>query len=460
MTATLVLPESIADELTQAASSDVESGGVLLARHVETPSGNVRLLGREMHWVPDEAYEVRSRSELVVASDGFVPYLRIAEDQGSVPIWLHTHPGQHASPQPSHRDAVVNRELADLFRLRSDNPWYGAVVIASTDDQLRFTGHIESVEALVDIDRMWIAGARCCLVNSWTREFAPLDEMFDRSIRAFGGAIQSMLADLRIAVVGTGGTGSAVVEQLVRLGVRHLSIFDPDELSLSNVTRVYGSSPKQVGMAKVDVMAAHIERIAPGVVVESHRRSITEEQAARRLIDADVIFGCTDDNVGRLVLSRIATYFMTPVIDCGVLLSADSRARIDGIDGRITFLGPGAPCLLCRERIDLERAAAEALPSTEQERLAAEGYAPALGNVEPAVVAYTTHVASAAVCELLERLIHYGPTPTPSEVLLRMHEREISVNSAQARAGHYCHPDSGQTGRGMTEPFLEQVWHY
>lgn len=54
-----------------------------------------------------------------------------------------------------------------------------------------------------------------------------------------------------------------------------------------------------------------------------------------------------------------------------------------------------------------------------------EGYAPALPGVEPAVVAFTTTVAAASVNELLERLIGYGDTPTPSELMLPIHDRSI-----------------------------------
>jgi hypothetical protein len=94
----------------------------------------------------------------------------------------------------------------------------------------------------------------------------------------------------------------------------------------------------------------------------------------------------------------------------------------------------------------------------EHRRLADEGYAPALAGVEPAVVTYTTQVAAAAVGELLERLIHYGPEPAPSEILLRLHEREISTNDRPPRSHHYCDPATGKLGRGVTDPFLEQTW--
>ena len=458
MTTTLVLPGAVADELAHAVSGVVETGGVLLARYTQAPSGDVRLLGHAVHWVSESAYRVRSATEMVVASEGFVPALAAAEACESVAIWIHTHPGANSSPKPSARDHVVNSQLADLFRLRSGSPWYGALVISSAGEGIAFAGHIETEDARSDIDRLWTTGPRLALVQNWSHVATPADEMFDRSIRAFGGAIQSALARLRVSVVGCGGTGSAVIEQIVRLGVRNLELFDPKTLTRSNVTRVYGSTPLDIGKAKVDIAAAHVARIAPDAKVKAHLAPITHEATARHLPDADVIFGCTDDNAGRLVLSRIAAYFMIPVIDCGVVLSSNDAGQIEGIDGRVTLLGPGAPCLVCRGRIDLRRAAAEALPRDEYERLAAEGYAPGLPDIEPAVVAYTTQVAASAVSELLERFVHYGPTPAPNEILLRMHERELSYNRETPRPGHYCDPNAGKLGRGMTEPFLEQLW--
>jgi hypothetical protein len=113
---------------------------------------------------------------------------------------------------------------------------------------------------------------------------------------------------------------------------------------------------------------------------------------------------------------------------------------------------------VCRGRIDLQRAAAEALSPAERQRRTDEGYAPALPGIEPAVVAFTTLVAATAVGELLERLIGYGVAPAPSEVLLRIHDREASTNSAVPRGGHYCDPASGKLGLGITTPFLEQTW--
>lgn len=458
MTVTLVLPSPVADELHEAVSRDVETAGVLLARLVRTPEGNLRLLGREMHWVLEDAYIEREAESLRISSYGYVPALAAAEFDGAIPIWLHTHPGDGSSPRPSKHDDTVDHELADLFRLRSSSAFYGAVVIAHEGHHLRFVGHLESDVDYLDIDRVLVTGPRLALAHNWLHDADALPDQFDRNIRAFGGDIQRVLGDLSIAIVGCGGTGSAVAEQLARLGVRHFHLFDPDTLTASNITRVYGSFHDDVGRSKVDVLAEHLRRIAPEIKVGTHRTMITLEPSAKLLVDADLVFGCTDDNAGRLVLSRLATYMETPVIDSGVLLSSSCDGQLEGIHGRVTMLAPGSACLVCRGRIDLRRAAAEMLTPDEHRRLADEGYAPALINIEPAVVAYTTQVAAAAVGELLERFVHFGPEPAPSELLMRIHERELSTNNADPKEHHYCHPKSRKIGLGVTVPFLEQTW--
>ena len=263
---------------------------------------------------------------------------------------------------------------------------------------------------------------------------------------------------MTVAVVGAGGTGSATIEQLARLGVRHFILADPDILSESNVTRVYGSTLADVGRLKVDVLRDQIMGIAPDAVVVPIPAMTTVESTTRQLLDADVIFGCSDDNAGRMVLSRLSTFMLLPVIDCGVLLTTDEAGRMDGIHGRVTVLYPCAACLICRGRIDLARASSELLTPEERIRLVNEGYAQGLGGIEPAVVTFTTAVAAAAVSELLERLTHFGVEPAPNEILLRLHDREMSSNIQFPHPHHYCNVAAGKLGLGDTTPFLEQTW--
>jgi molybdopterin/thiamine biosynthesis adenylyltransferase len=455
---TLVLPGSLADELNNVASQPVETAGVLLVSVVVVGENQFRLLAREFHPVPEAAYLDRTDHAMSITSAGYVPALARAETIGASALWVHTHPGAGASPSPSTHDDVVDQQLAEPFRLRSGSDYYGALIISPSEAGLLFTGHFAADGcAKSSIARMWQVGDRFRLAYSAHSPSAAPSDLFDRNVRAFGPAVQAMLGDLTVGIAGCGGTGSAVAEQLVRLGVRKFLLVDPDTLSASNTTRVYGSSPAQVGEPKVAVAATNIRRIAPDARCDAVQSMLSVEHVAKRLSSCDIVFGCTDDNAGRLILSRLPTYLLTPVIDCGVLLSSDQHGILTGIDGRVTVIAPEQACLLCRGRIDVARAAAELMAPAERTRLEDEGYAPALGGVEPAVISFTTLVAATAVSELLERLIGYGPTPRPSEILLRCHEREISTNVGMPRPGHYCSNES-KCGRGVTEPFLEMVW--
>lgn len=459
MSVTLVVPPHIRTVILSMLRVNVETGAVLGARIVKTKDGNLRLLGIGIWEVPSDAYVVQTPHELIVASHGFVPPLAKLEAAGAMAIWLHTHPREGASPRPSNRDVEVDRQLSDLFRLRTNAPFYGALIVSKSGENVRYTGHIDDGETITPIGRLWSVGPELCL--DWHDDLPESPEIggeFDRQIRAFGGHVQQVIGHLRIAVVGCGGTGSAVAEQLVRMGARQLSLYDPKHVSISNPTRLYGSRMADVGRAKTEVVAEHLVRIAPEAKVSTHTSSITNLSIAQHLMDADLIFGCTDDNAGRLVLSRFSTYFMTPVIDVGVLLTSDSRGEIDGIHGRITILHPGAACMVCRGRVDVRQAAVELRSAEEQASLEAEGYAPAMPGVEPAVVSFTSWVAAVAVSELLERLIHYGAKPVPNEILVRAHDREMSTNRAEPKHGHYCSLEAATWGRGVTSPFLDQTW--
>jgi molybdopterin/thiamine biosynthesis adenylyltransferase len=462
---TLVLPEAISCRLSEMARQPIESAAVLAVGISESHTEPNRLLARALHEVPADRYIAREPDGLLLGSDAWVPALNSAANSGAGALFVHTHPG--GEPLPSEHDNEVDRQLCDAFMVRTAVPLFGSVIIAASQDQsLCFSGRVwfgddrpaDLSSGTSKVDRLWTVGRRFSLISSVDADQpAPISAQYDRQVRAFGGDVQHVLADLHIGVAGAGGTGSALLEQLVRLGVRHITLIDPDVLSDSNITRVYGSEPSGVGMPKAELQAAHLQQIAPDLRIRTFSMRTTEIEAARCLRSCDVIFGCTDDDAGRIILSRLASYYLTPVIDCGVLL-ASAKGEMQGVFGRVTTMLPGAACLLCRNRVDVARAAAELMNEDERQGLQAEGYAPELGGVEPAVVPYTTLVAALAAAELLERLVGYGPEEAPTEILARLHDRELSTNTRKPNAGHFCDPDANVLGAGDVDPLLHWTW--
>lgn len=452
---TLVLREDQRAEIDAATCRNVETGAVLLCRpHVF--GSHARFVVEEIRWVPEHAYVERVSDKMRISSGGFVPMLGEAEERGLIAGWFHTHPTSPRPIRPSDLDRAVDSELGPLFRLRTGGDAYLSVIGTTRNRSLAIIGTMTSesgetseMGAVVTLGESLQLTLRDESVGTEVTS-----DLYSRQVAAFGGPIQRSLGALQIGVVGCGGTGSAVAEQLIRLGVKSVVLVDPDNLDLSNVTRVYGSTAADVGRPKAEVLRQHLLRIAPDAQVAAVNDTITRRRPAELLTTCDVLFGCTDDNAGRIILSRLAAYARQLVIDMGVLITSRDDGTVDGINGRVTVMRPGQACLICRGRVDLQRAAAEQLPEAERTRLAGEGYAPALGGIQPAVVAYTSMVAATAVAELLEHLIGYGPTPRPSEILIRAHDREISTNSASPLPGHFCDPGISRD----ESMFLGKAW--
>lgn len=447
---TLAVSGELWDELCAPLDLDVETAGVIIAGRAD--GARQTLLARRVLWVPDEAYLRRKRLRLEIASHGYVPALKAAADDDAVAIFFHTHPGGEAAP--SEYDDEVEEQLRGPFQLRTGQPLYASFILGGTPDRPRFSGRIWDEEAERQLDRVRVAGSRLHLL---TREEAEVsDDLFDRQIRAFGREGQRLLKSLHVGVVGAGGTGSAVFEQVVRLGVGEVTVIDDDLLTKTNLTRIHESAMDQLGEPKVAIAKQAAEDIGLGTTVHAITSRITVLATARALIDCDVVFGCTDDNRGRAILSRLAYWYLIPVFDTAFLVDVAGES-VRGLFGRVTTVAPGTACLFCRNRIDSQQLAAEALPDDERARLAAEGYVPGLGQPDPSVGTYTTLTATFAVTELLDRLFGFSGESAPSELLARVHDRAISTTTVAPQPEHYC-GDRRYWGRGDTEPFLEQLW--
>jgi molybdopterin/thiamine biosynthesis adenylyltransferase len=454
-TITVAFSESQSIEIVSALKEPRETAAVLLAGKAETDHGLTLTINRIV-WVPDEAYDVRTNRELQIASRGWMPALRQASDGGWLPIFLHTHPGGNAAP--SARDDVVDTLLSATFRTRVGCSRYVSLIFGGTADHPAFTGKVfEQASQPSAVTRTRVAGRRLRIQNAEDNDAAapPLD-IYDRQVRAFGAEGQQLLRGLRVGVVGCGGTGSAVLEQLTRLGVGSLTFVDYDTVTDTNITRIYGSTLADVGRPKVDVLSDHLDSVGLKTRLAPIAGDITRRDIMEQLRGCDLIFGCTDDDGGRGILSRLAYWYLIPVIDMGVVITSRD-GNVSGVFGRVTAATPGEPCLLCRGEFDPVRAREEQYSEAERQALIEEGYAQGLAERDPAVVAYTTMVAAHAVADMLQRLFGFGDMAIPSKQLLRISDREIRRQKGVARDGCYC-ANPRNLGRGDSESALGTTW--
>ena len=288
---------------------------------------------------------------------------------------------------------------------------YGAIVIGHSAVQGR-----EWRDAKVrPIDRILVTGA---VLDQWPGDGSlhvgrsglttlP-SERYDRQVRAFGPEGQAGIVGCRAAVVGVGGIGSIVAMELAHLGVPEVALIDDDLVERSNLHRLAGATPDDVGRSKVNVVADQFLRVLSEARVSAIRAEIRDQDALDAVANVDVLFGCVDTDSGRLILNELAVTHAVPYVDCGTGIIAQD-GTIDAAGGQVIVWVPGRPCLLCCGEIGRAVAAAE-LESYEQRAFRRqEGYVAGAEVREPAVVSLNGTVASLAVTEFLALVTGFRP---------------------------------------------------
>ncbi len=286
-------------------------------------------------------------------------------------------------------------------------------------------------------------------------------EIFNRQKIAFGNSLIQDLSKLRVAIIGAGATGSATTVLLTRLGVGELFIIDKDIIEESNLNRLYGAKLSDVGKNKVDVLKKYVDHLGLGTRVTIAKQWVNNVKSFNLLKKCDLIFGCTDDNAGRILLNRFACFYLTPVIDMGLIISVKSDTpEIQDLQGRISYLYPGSDCLITKGIINVDIAYAENLKRNDPkdyEKLKEEAYVIGEGNPAPAVVTFTTQIAAMAVNDFLNRLQNFNPQNLSPHKLFFFHRGiEIHPDNISNNECRIC----GQLnywGRGDMSPLLDMV---
>lgn len=357
---------------------------------------------REIIEVPEAAYESRSPTGFEWSTTPFYNALKRCEAKDFAVAVFHSHP--LGVDEFSNRDDLADKELFQIAfnRLESRRPHVAAIMTPDMRFAARAYGpdlkpmHVD----VFSVGERWRYGGD-------HETGASIDE-FDRQNRAFGRAATGQIGKLRFGIVGCGGTGSAVASLLVRLGARQVVLIDPDTVELSNLNRLHFSTQRDANLKrlKVEVVAEAMADIGTRTCVARVPRNVATAEALSALRACDIIFGCTDDHLGREILNRIAHFYFIPVIDLGLLIEPNDAGGYDTFDGRVTVVQPGYPCQSCRGLIDGDQLYLDSLrldPDLFEERRKA-GYVPNDPDPSPAVVTFTTEVATMAVNEMIHRL--------------------------------------------------------
>lgn len=141
-----------------------------------------------------------------------------------------------------------------------------------------------------------------------------MEPRYARNIPALTEEECALLRQKRVLVVGCGGLGGHIIDQLARIGVGFLRVVDGDVFESSNLNRQLLSDVPRLGISKAKAAADHVVRVNPEVSVEAMEEFLTESNAAALLAGCDVVMDALDNIQSRKILASACETAKIPYV--------------------------------------------------------------------------------------------------------------------------------------------------
>jgi molybdopterin/thiamine biosynthesis adenylyltransferase len=430
------------------------------------------LLGGRVVSVPDDAMACQSRTACRPSPAVERAQVGTCYDEGLAPVLVHSHPFSE-DPRFSSIDIEsmgrFREWLAGLFPDRS----FGFAVVGTRG--IEAVGDAPNrLQALpVEVIGEWkldtpVPGARSRFAladqqadaseagersnrhdsGAGQERRASAGGRFDRNVRAFGRQGQRRLEQVTVGIVGVGGLGSLVAEQLARLGVEDLVLVDPDIVAESNLSRLAGAYDHHVGAPKVAAVREHLWQCGPdSLSIDAVQAPVQERTEV--LDRCDIVVGAVDSVTARSVCNEYAVKQLTYYIDAGVRIDTDlTVSQTDGEDtapqladeqtiemtGYVHLVAPGSnACFDCLGRHDQAAARIEQLSPAERETERERGYIDAEElTPEPALIHLNGLCASKSVSVLVDLVT--GRTEPPDFIRYEDTAHEMTALTSERSA--------------------------
>lgn len=151
----------------------------------------------------------------------------------------------------------------------------------------------------------------------------PADKYMERyhrqiALPEIGAQGQQKLASARVLVIGAGGLGVAVLQQLTAAGVGHLGLADGDVISMSNLHRQLIYTAEDCGQKKVSAAQRWIKNQNPDISIEIFTDYFSEANAFTQALGYDVLVDCTDSIRARYLINDVALALNVPMVYASV----------------------------------------------------------------------------------------------------------------------------------------------
>lgn len=268
---------------------------------------------------------------------------------------IHAHSGKGA-PGLSRTD---ERELPHLVQpMTAIGKEQAHGIFLLSDDACKAWAWRAGERQPVVVEQITVVGRTLRFFSSVAWKADADDEQYARQ-SFLGSHAQAVFRNARVGVVGLGGGGSHIVQQLAHLGVRHVYAFDGDRTEATNLNRNVGSTlfDARSQARKFDVAWRVHHALVPDSAFGGHPGRWQE--SADLLASCDLVFGCLDTFEARRELEAECRRHLIPYIDIGMDVHqvGDDPPRMAG---QVILSVPGGPCMKCIDFLNEETLAQEA----------------------------------------------------------------------------------------------------
>lgn len=150
---------------------------------------------------------------------------------------------------------------------------------------------------------------------------------------------QEKLSKAKVLIVGVGGLGCSVLQNLAAAGVGKIGIVDGDVVEETNLHRQHLYTPSNIGGMKVTAAATMISKQNPDVEIITYADYLSRQNSLDITFDYQLVVDCTDNIPARYLINDIAITNRIPMV----------YASIHKFEGQLTVFnyesGPTYRCL-------------------------------------------------------------------------------------------------------------------
>jgi molybdopterin/thiamine biosynthesis adenylyltransferase len=134
-----------------------------------------------------------------------------------------------------------------------------------------------------------------------------------------GGIGQRKFWQAKVAVVGAGGIGSAIIPALAGAGIGQITIIDDDVVELGNLHRQPLFRERDIGYSKADLALQFVQRLNHHVKATPVQRRLDAENAQELLAEHHLVVDGSDNFATRLTVSDACVALGVPLLSAAAV---------------------------------------------------------------------------------------------------------------------------------------------